>query len=232
MKSLKLPLPRTNVLPGHLYLLTFLVIAQTLMLTLEPPGSLKHPMNIGFAVGLGLLLEKVTGRRRDTWILIAIGVVPAVADLLVPWDEAPLALNAVKTLLWLAFPFVLGWKIIAWISRLERVTAAEVSGAVAGYVLSGVFFANLYELYALYIPGAISWSDAFESPHGFGDFVYFSFVTMTSAGYGDVTPVDPLARMTVVAQAIFGLVYMAVLVARFVSQLTTNRLVDEGKTTP
>ena len=186
-------------------------------------------MNIGFAVGLGVLLEKVTGRRRDTWIVIAIGVVPAVADLIVPWDESPAGLNAVKALFWLAFPFVLGWKIIAWISRLERVTAAEISGAVAGYVLSGVFFANLYELYALYIPGAISWSGTFDTPHQFGDFVYFSFVTMTSAGYGDVTPVAPLARMTVVAQAIFGLVYMAVLVARFVSQLTTNRLVEDAQ---
>ena len=228
MRHLHLPLPGKALLPGHLYLTTGLVIAQTLMLTLDLDGPVQHPLNIVFSVALGLLLGRITGRRGDAWILMAIGIVPALADLLVPWESAPQALNVMKTALWLAFPLLLAWKIIAWISRLERVTAAEISGAVAGYLLSGVFFANLYELYALYIPGAIAWSDAFPPPREFGDYIYFSFVTMTSAGYGDVTPLAPLARMTVVAQAIFGLVYMAVLVARFVSQLTTNRLVDEA----
>lgn len=222
------PFPRKKVQPRHLYLTTLLVIAQTLMLTLDLPGPLKHGLNVGFSVALGVLLETITGRRRDAWILIAIGVAPAVLDLLVPWDQAPTALNALKAALWVAFPLFLGWKIVAWISRLEQVTAAEISGAVAGYILSGIFFANLYELYTIYLPDAIAWSDTFEAPHRFGDFVYFSFVTMTSAGYGDVTPVAPLARMTVVAQAIFGLVYMAVLVARFVSQLTTDRITDEA----
>jgi hypothetical protein len=61
MKRAALPFNPGKVLPGHLYMTTALVIAQTLMLTLGLPGWIQHGLNIGFSIALGFLLEKITG---------------------------------------------------------------------------------------------------------------------------------------------------------------------------
>ena len=69
------------------------------------------------------------------------------------------------------------------------------------------------------------------SGSGFGgaerpDFVYFSFVTLTTVGYGDVTPVHPLARSLAVAEALTGQLYPAILLARLVSLATDSTKAD------
>ena len=53
--------------------------------------------------------------------------------------------------------------------------------------------------------------------------IYFSFVTLTTVGYGDVTPVDPVARSLAVAEALTGQLYPAILLARLVSLATGSR---------
>lgn len=65
-------------------------------------------------------------------------------------------------------------------------------------------------------PGSFSVSPAGETLDGFNSF-YFSFVTLSTIGYGDITPVSRIARMMAVVEAITGMFYVAVLVARLVS---------------
>ena len=60
------------------------------------------------------------------------------------------------------------------------------------------------------------------------DFVYFSFVTLTTVGYGDVTPVHPVARSLAVAEALIGQLYPAILLARLVSLATGSERADPG----
>jgi hypothetical protein len=65
------------------------------------------------------------------------------------------------------------------------------------------------------LPGSFSHPDTIAKLD-FNSFSYFSFVTMTTLGYGDISPVSPAAKSMAITQAITGQVYLAVLVARLV----------------
>ena len=101
----------------------------------------------------------------------------------------------------------------------EAVTAARVTGAVAVYLLFGLTFAYLYGLLEQLLPGAFNLPEhsSFDDATQVDSFTYFSFITLTTLGYGDITPVHPAARMFVAIQALFGQLYPATLLARLVS---------------
>jgi hypothetical protein len=108
--------------------------------------------------------------------------------------------------------------VLAQTFRAGPVNFHRIQGAVAAYLLLGLAWALAYELVALLSTGAFSGT-------GFGEgerpqFVYFSFVTLTTVGYGDVTPVHPVARSLAVAEALTGQLYPAILLARLVSLAT------------
>ena len=107
----------------------------------------------------------------------------------------------------------------------QPVTTSRVVGAVAVYVLFGMTFAYLYELFSLLIPGAFNLpaAESMAAPAQLGNFTYFSFVTLTTLGYGDITPVHPVVRLFVVVQALFGQLYPATLLARLVSLEISSR---------
>ena len=111
--------------------------------------------------------------------------------------------------------------VLAQTFRAGPVNLHRIQGAVAAYLLLGLVWALAYELVSLLATGAFSGAGfgAEERPQ----FVYFSFVTLTTVGYGDVTPVHPVARSLAVAEALTGQLYPAILLARLVSLATGSR---------
>lgn len=105
------------------------------------------------------------------------------------------------------------------------VNGERVTGAVAVYLLVGLTFAYLYALLLQLLPGAFNMvvRPGFDDSIQMESFTYFSFITLTTLGYGDITPVHPTARMFVAIQALFGQLYPATLLARLVSLEITNR---------
>jgi hypothetical protein len=99
--------------------------------------------------------------------------------------------------------------------REGPVSVHRIQGAIAAYLLLGVLWAQAFALLAHLRPGA------FAGPVNFADgpraFLYYSFVTLTTVGYGDVLPVHPAARSLAMAEAVTGPLYLAILVARLVS---------------
>jgi hypothetical protein len=95
------------------------------------------------------------------------------------------------------------------------ITFHRIQGAVAAYVLLGVIWAHAYSLLELLRPGAFS--GPLHPGDGPRDFFYFSFVTLTTTGYGDVMPVHPMARSLAILEAVVGSLYVAILIARLVS---------------
>ncbi len=94
------------------------------------------------------------------------------------------------------------------------VTADTIQGGIAVYFLSGLLWAFFYETLLLFNPDAILFSDHVLGK--FSDLIYFSFVTITTLGYGDITPVSRMAKNLAVLEAVWGQTYLAVLVARLV----------------
>lgn len=106
------------------------------------------------------------------------------------------------------------------------VTGHRVRGAVAAYLLIGVMFAKTYALINYLMPGAFNMASPVSPSLGEGRqaFYYFSIVTLTTVGYGDITAVAPPARSLVMAEALIGQLYPAILLARLVTlQIETRR---------
>jgi hypothetical protein len=99
--------------------------------------------------------------------------------------------------------------------RQGPVTFQRIQGGIAAYLLLGVIWAEAFGLVELLRPGAFSGpADVIRGPRGW---VYFSFTTLTTVGYGDVVPVHPAARSLAMLEAVTGPLYIAILLARLVS---------------
>jgi len=110
------------------------------------------------------------------------------------------------------------------IIKAKKVTTDIIFGAVAVYMLVGVIVANLFLLLHNVDPGgAVSNIDALGND-AFSDILYFSFVTLTSVGYGDFAPNSPVARTLATATGIFGQLYLAILIAKLVGIYTAQTL--------
>jgi hypothetical protein len=99
------------------------------------------------------------------------------------------------------------------------VSAHRVRGAIAAYLLLGYVFACAYRLLNYIVPDALTINSALvqQGQHLSEVFMYFSLVTLTTVGFGDVTAVHPIARSLVTLEAVIGTLYPAILLARLVS---------------
>lgn len=102
--------------------------------------------------------------------------------------------------------------ILNQITRHRSVTLQTVMGGVAAYALIGFVMA------AVFHGSNLLFDETFlNGVVGVGDYTYFSFITLTTVGYGDVTPASDLAKRLVVIEAFVGQVFIITLVARLVS---------------
>ena len=111
------------------------------------------------------------------------------------------------------------------------VTRYRIEGAIAVYLLIGLVFGMIYSLMEIFQPHSFelslelaSGTDMREQLDLFmGQFNYYSFVTLTTVGYGDVTPISAAAKQLAVLEGLIGQLYPAVLLARLVSmELATS----------
>lgn len=93
----------------------------------------------------------------------------------------------------------------------------RVVGAICVYLLLGTIWAVLYALADVISPGSFNGIEMKNEAGWDTRWIYFSFVTLTTLGYGDVTPATNTTRVLVYTEAIFGVFYMAILVAGLVS---------------
>jgi hypothetical protein len=158
------------------------------------------------------------GRRRILAIAVAVlGLVVqvmrwtgygAATPALVVWDDA-------MTLLLLA---ILTGLVLEHVFREGPITGDRIRGAIAAYLLIGLVWVFAYRLVDYLSPGAL------RTPgRGPQTVAYFSFVTLTTLGYGDITPIHPAARVLAIAEALVGQLYPAILLGRLVSLQISSR---------
>jgi len=98
----------------------------------------------------------------------------------------------------------------------------KIVGAICIYLLMGLIWALSYLLIAQAIPGAFNGLEQLPWYKNFADVAYYSYVTLTTLGYGDISPVAPVARFLVYMEAIVGVFYMAILVASLIGISTSK----------
>jgi hypothetical protein len=107
-----------------------------------------------------------------------------------------------------------------------RVTLDRVLGAVALYTLIGVVWAEAYQLVSVHSRGSFTGLQL-PDPFDRSTWIYFSFVTLTTVGYGDIAPVAHVAKSLAIFEALIGQLYPAIVLARLVSLHSAGSLTDK-----
>jgi voltage-gated potassium channel len=180
-------------------------------------------------ISLAVLLV-VFEHRRDRIMALAVAIVVISSSLAryLPFAETYQApLTIVHYLLLTVF---LGYAVAVILGNIfekSAVGADDVLGAVSGYLIAGFAWSNLYALTDSLAPDSFTLAPAFvpllSDWHGrTAVFNYFSIVTLTTMGYGDITPTRAPATSFAMLEAVFGQFYIAVVVAQLVSARMTS----------
>jgi hypothetical protein len=112
------------------------------------------------------------------------------------------------------FDSFFAWAILVKTFRQGEITYQRIEGSIVAYLLLGLIFASVFHAVYLFA-GPTSFNNI--KGDNIKEFLYFSFTSLTTMGYGDITPVHPLARSLANFEALIGQLYPAILIARLVS---------------
>jgi ion channel len=120
-----------------------------------------------------------------------------------------------------AAPVAIARGLLAELRESREVTIATLAGTLAIYLLAGMFFSFVYG-----VIGSIDETALFAQATGptRADELYFSFVTMCTVGYGDLTPAGEVTRAVSVVEMLYGQIYLVTIVALIVSNLGRQRV--------
>jgi len=118
----------------------------------------------------------------------------------------------------LVFIFVVA-QLLRFVLRAPSVTPEVLCASISAYLMLGLIWTLAYWLVDRLTPGGAFSFNTNAGPRSIDGFTgfYFSFVTLSTVGYGDITPVSRIARWLAAMEAMTGLLYVAVLIARLVS---------------
>jgi hypothetical protein len=171
------------------------------------------------------------GHRRRTLVLAVVLVAPA---LVARWfslfwgDAVPVEFYLVPALIFIGFVML---QFLYFILRAPRVNSEVLCAGIAGYLLLGIIWMFAYILVARVHPGSFSYNVGPPPAHSLASFdaFYFSFITLSTVGYGDITPLSHIARTLAMTEAMTGTLYMAVLISRLVALYTSQGSEMSGK---
>jgi hypothetical protein len=149
--------------------------------------------------------------RKQLFTAVALGGFAFVGIWYVMFIEPRYYLAILSVMCRISFNVYVIFLILVSLFRAKQVTFNTIYGAVSVYLLIGTMFSILYTFIETLLPGSF-FIDETRSL----DFVFFSFTTLTTLGYGDITPVSAYARTATSLQAIIGVLYIAILISRFV----------------
>jgi Ion channel len=202
-------------------LLTALTILLVLLMFVIAPLHAAGVVHVK-AYGVGIALVLVAGvfimsvsPIAVAAMLVAIGLLVAPA-LLSSAEQARLTVRF-EAAAWVTIGLALIWVVSRAVFAAGQVTYHRIVGAILLYLTIGLVFVGLFTLVGLISPGSFSGLRIEDVPGLASELIYFSFVTLTSIGYGDIVPVHPVARSLCNVEGIIGQLYPATLLARLVT---------------
>ncbi len=214
------------------------LLASILLLLVTQPMFSGHAFaqNIATATISFVLLAALYAFRstRGFFIIDLVLLVPSVGGrLALLFTTSPIVemLSAISSCLFLAVT------VTALVSRLfivKSVTLDTISAGICAYLLMGVTFAYAFAVVELLNPSAFS-ATLLQRPVGNGapliaslhSFIYYSFVCLTTTGFGDISPISEGARSLSVMESVSGQLYVAILIARLVSLEVAQSMMRE-----
>jgi hypothetical protein len=202
-------------------LLTTLTVLLILMLFVFAPLQaigFKLFQALGFVSALGLITGIFLLSGSPTVVVALLTAFAMAGTAAISRLSAPSVLDVY---LFAGALLIMGVAMIGVVARTVfaagRVTHHRIIGAILVYLSIAVTFTALFSIVGLLVPNAYSGMSFKDDPALASNVIYFSFVTLTSTGYGDVFPVHPVARSLCNLETIIGQLYPATLLARLVS---------------
>ncbi len=106
--------------------------------------------------------------------------------------------------------------LILQIARTKEINLEVVIEAISGYLLIGIIATILNSIILIFNPDAIS------NIQDIGDTIYFSFITLTTIGYGEIIPISPMARNISLITGITGQLYLTIIIAVIVGKVSSS----------
>jgi hypothetical protein len=221
------------------YVLVFALVMITILLNAFLTDGAVGMILFAMSLLLTLVVTLVTSNSERRTVVIAgaavaTGYVVAVAAHMLRMPEVGrVAFKLATVATCLVVPFVIGRRVV----QHPRVTLNTVAGAADIYLLFGLLFAVVYSLIGdvilVWFPSLVANLTSATTPaQAFflggrtpmpSDFIYYSFVTLTTVGYGDLTASTGIGRMLSVTEALVGQLYLVTVVAILVSNLGRSR---------
>jgi hypothetical protein len=158
----------------------------------------------------------VSYNKRDLLIAILLGIPMITAEVFDIFGvELPHAVIVVLALLFYLFTLI---TIVSHVFSGEEVTGDIIYGAICVYLLIGVTWTGIFILIEILKPGSFYINTSYNpdhTPNSF-DFLYYSYATLTTLGYEEITPISSYARSFGILETIVGQLYLTILVARLI----------------
>jgi voltage-gated potassium channel len=173
-----------------------------------------------------LTLAKDKSWRRAGFILLVPAAILSISSHFLTASAQNVSVSTGHAIAAFFFVVVTG-KIVASIFASRELTLDSIFGAICGYLLLGVAWALMYTMLHAASPDSFQISETIRPHFDQGEysrtvFIYYSFVTLTTVGYGDVTPLSIPARTLSWVEAVAGQLYLAVLVTGLIGALVTR----------
>jgi Ion channel len=206
-----------SVITGHRFFLLFIFLLATLILYPYAEGRQFGYYAFRIIGSFATLISVYAAKIHRTLLVLAIALaIPALLHRIVLPKADASAFSTLNLVLSFVFDVVIVVVIFRHVFAGERPNSETIFGALCIYLLVGFSFASLYGMVSAFQPAAFfldPHTNLHTIPNRF-DFIYYSFGTMTSLGAAGITAVSSEARSISVLEAILGVLYLAVLIAR------------------
>ncbi len=179
-----------------------------------------------FLVSIILVLRALQLRKRIFIICVIIAALAYLSDIFFALEKVPYLkelFSIISSIIYAVFLLMAIVFITRKLFNVRKVTTDTIIGGICVYVLIGFLWALFYYLIYSFDKGAFSLPAGNNTPNLF----YFSFITLTTTGYGDIFASDEIAMVLSSLEAIIGQIYLAVLIARLVGLHVISQI--EGK---
>jgi hypothetical protein len=172
--------------------------------------------NIFFSVIFFTAIFALDTWRRRMFIL-------AIAAFVTEWITALIhlsMLNYISLFINILFFQIIVIKLIIQVAKSKKTDAGVILESINAYLMMGLMFTTWVAIAMVFDPASFSFNT--DSP-SFMDYSYFTFVTMTTLGYGEITPILPFARSISILISTSGQIYIAVIIAMLVGKYAATQ---------
>jgi hypothetical protein len=174
---------------------------------------------IAYSVFMLALINFISHNRRIIMLFLFFAIVSVTLAWIPAQTETGQKLFALEQIIAITFLLLVIYQIINQIVRSRSVSANMILGVITIYVLFGLLAGECNQLIQFYDPAAFAGN---IDPADNADIRYFSYVTITTLGYGDITPVSRLARASAVFFSLTAQIYLAVVIALIVGKFVSR----------